>query len=261
MAITAEDVQRVTREHLPEEKAAALIYRPESAPVVAVDAADMKRILGEGGSERLPTIPARTAKPQSGKQSAQFEKQEAGVSVFRTAEGVPVLVRRKPGPIANIGVYVLGGAIEEEVERADRDPLARREDAERNDDAERGADRRGFRDARRDDFRQRRRRQLRLVIFGNHPTFARSARAAGRSRATTDDSRRRVRDGTGGSPVERGNAAGRHVSLPDAPGELGRVSQASIRRSPDGNGGIAPRAYRGAGRASGTSRGFSNLQW
>ena len=119
MSITAEDVQRVTREHLPEEKAAALIYRPESAPVVAVDAADMKRILGEGGSERLPVIPARAASPKSEGKPAEFEKEEAGVSVFRTAEGIPVLVRRKVGaPIANIGVYILGGAIEEEAEQA-----------------------------------------------------------------------------------------------------------------------------------------------
>ncbi len=119
MSVTAEDVQRVTREHLPEEKAAALIYRPESAPVVAVDAADMKRILGEGGSERLPVIPARAASPKSEGKPAEFEKEEAGVSVFRTAEGVPILVRRKVGaPIANIGVYILGGAIEEEAEQA-----------------------------------------------------------------------------------------------------------------------------------------------
>src|SRR3954465_15160668 len=54
MSATADDVQRVTREHLAEERAAALVYRPESSKVVAQDAADMKRILGEGGSQRLP---------------------------------------------------------------------------------------------------------------------------------------------------------------------------------------------------------------
>src|SRR5437588_1934777 len=59
MSTTADDVQRVTREHLAEEKAVALVYRPASAPVVAHDAADMKRILGEGGSQRLPSIPPR----------------------------------------------------------------------------------------------------------------------------------------------------------------------------------------------------------
>ena len=62
MSATADDVQRVTRDHLSEERAAALVYRPESSPLVAQDAADMKRILGEGGSERLPPIPSRGTK-------------------------------------------------------------------------------------------------------------------------------------------------------------------------------------------------------
>jgi zinc protease len=115
MATTADDVQRVTREHLAEEKAAALIYRPASAPVVAHDAPDMKRILGEGGSDRLPAIPSRAAKSVAPRKNAAREKDEAGVSVFHTAEGVPVLVRRKVGaPIASIGIYIVGGAIEEE---------------------------------------------------------------------------------------------------------------------------------------------------
>ncbi|HEX6628039.1 MAG TPA: pitrilysin family protein [Gemmatimonadaceae bacterium] len=116
---TADDVQRVVREHLPEEKAAALVYRPASSPVVAQDAADMKRLLGEGGTERLPDIPPRkvVAAPQAKK--AEFEREEAGVAVFHTANGVPILVRRKAGaPTASIGLYIVGGALEEEPEKA-----------------------------------------------------------------------------------------------------------------------------------------------
>jgi len=119
MSASADDVQRVARKHLAEERAAALIYRPESTPVVAVDAADMKRILGEGGSDRLPPIPPRARSTPPRKESAEFEKEEAGVFVFRTGEGVPVLVRRKSGtPLANIGVFTVGGAIEDEPEQA-----------------------------------------------------------------------------------------------------------------------------------------------
>ena len=119
MSVTGEDVQRVVREHLPEEKAAALIYRPASSPVVAQDAADMKRLLGEGGTERLPEVPARKAAPARGEQKAQSEKEQAGISVFRTKNGVPILVRRKPGgPIASIALYIIGGALEEEPEKA-----------------------------------------------------------------------------------------------------------------------------------------------
>jgi zinc protease len=119
MSVTAADVQRVVREHLPEEKAAALIYRPSSAAIVAQDATDMKRLLGEGGTERLPEIPARKAATPPKEQTAVFESESAGVSVFRTENGIPILVRRKPGaPIANIALYVIGGALEEEPEKA-----------------------------------------------------------------------------------------------------------------------------------------------
>jgi zinc protease len=118
MSASADDIQRVARKYLSDERAAVLIYRPETAPVVAQDASDMKRILGEGGTERLPAIPrhAKATPPEA--KVAKLEKEEAGVSVFR-ADEIPVLVRRKPGtPMASIGIYIVGGAVEEEPEQA-----------------------------------------------------------------------------------------------------------------------------------------------
>ena len=119
LSVTADDVQRVVREHLPEEKAAALIYRPASSPTVAQDAGDMKRLLGEGRTERLPEIPPRKPTPAREESGASLEKEEAGVFVFRTKNEIPILVKRKPGaPIANIGLYIVGGALEEEKQKA-----------------------------------------------------------------------------------------------------------------------------------------------
>ena len=119
MSASADDVQRVMRKYLAEEKAAALVYRPTGAQVVAQDAADMKRLLGDGRSERLAAIPPRDAPATPEAKGAELEKEEAGVSVFRTAEGIPVLVRRKAGtPLASIGVYIVGGAVEEEENEA-----------------------------------------------------------------------------------------------------------------------------------------------
>jgi zinc protease len=118
MSASADDIQRVARKYLSDERAAVLIYRPETAPLVAQDATDMKRILGEGGTERLPAIPrhAKATPPEA--KLAKLEKEQAGVSVFR-ADEVPVLVRRKPGtPMASIGIYIVGGAVEEEPEQA-----------------------------------------------------------------------------------------------------------------------------------------------
>ncbi|HEV2018467.1 MAG TPA: pitrilysin family protein [Gemmatimonadaceae bacterium] len=120
MSASADDVQRVARKYLAEQRVAALIYRPETSPVVAQDGADMQRVLGAGRSERLESIPPRAvlATPPE-KEGAEFEKEEAGVSVFRTARGIPVLVRRKVGtPIASIGIYIVGGAVEEEENEA-----------------------------------------------------------------------------------------------------------------------------------------------
>src|ERR1700730_2197440 len=92
---SADDIQRVVRRYLSEERAAALVYRPENAPVGAQDGADMKRILGEGGSARLPAIPRRAPVTAPEEKSAESEKDEAGGSIFRTAAKVPALVPRK----------------------------------------------------------------------------------------------------------------------------------------------------------------------
>ena len=119
MSASADDVQRVTRKYLAEEKAAALVYRPASSPVVAEGGTDMRRLLAAAQSERLASVPARTVTPSGESTTSEFEKEEAGVSVFRTAAGIPVLIRRKPGtPIASIGVFIVGGAVEEEENEA-----------------------------------------------------------------------------------------------------------------------------------------------
>ncbi|HEY8853102.1 MAG TPA: pitrilysin family protein [Gemmatimonadaceae bacterium] len=119
MSASADDVQRVARKYLSEQRAAALVYRPENTPIVAQNAVDMQHLLGAGQSERLESIPRRAASATPEKKAAEFEKEEAGVSVFHTAEGIPVLVRRKVGtPIASIGIYIVGGAVEEEENEA-----------------------------------------------------------------------------------------------------------------------------------------------
>ncbi len=119
MSAAADDIQRAVRKYLAEERAAALVYRPENAPVVAQGATDMKRILGEGASARLPAIPPRTVTKRADHKTVELENEEAGVSIFSTDQRVPVLVRRKPGtPMASIGVYIVGGAVEEPPEQA-----------------------------------------------------------------------------------------------------------------------------------------------
>lgn len=114
VSVSAADLQHVVRQHLDPDKAAALIYRPASAPAVAGDASAMRELLDRGSAESPPAILPRPPLTGGKRKRATFEREEAGVSVFRTPQGIPVLVRRKVGtPLASIGVYIVGGAVEE----------------------------------------------------------------------------------------------------------------------------------------------------
>jgi zinc protease len=117
MSASAADIVRVADKYLAPERTAALVYRPESAAVVAAGASEMQRTLAGGQRETLPAVPVTNVALPHSDTRAVFERKEFGISIFRTAAGVPILVRRKPGtPIANIGVYIAGGAVEEPAE-------------------------------------------------------------------------------------------------------------------------------------------------
>ncbi len=114
MSADARSVQRAAKAHLAAEKAAVIIYRPESTGEIAGDAPGMRALLDAGRSERLSTVPVRASSPTPGTARASFDRVEAGVSIFRMAAGVPVLVRRKPGAaMAHVALYIAGGSSEE----------------------------------------------------------------------------------------------------------------------------------------------------
>ena len=115
MSTGADSIQSALNKHLVPDKGAALIYRPEASPVVAADAATMRALLDGGASDALAPIPVRESNPSPRKERARFEREEAGVMVFRTANGVPVLARRKPGAaMAHVALHAAGGSIEEQ---------------------------------------------------------------------------------------------------------------------------------------------------
>jgi zinc protease len=113
-AATAEQVDAAMHRHIDPAQTGALVYRPEGAPVVAVDAAAFMASLQRGGG----AVPA-PARPQADEVhatsgAATFEGEVAGVHVYRTAGGVPVLVRRRPGAaITHLGVATVGGPRDE----------------------------------------------------------------------------------------------------------------------------------------------------
>ena len=115
MSATPSEVTEVITRYLAPDAASVVVYRPAGEHVVARDASALRRELDAARDEPLPPTPARaSSRAEPVLTGPTLERDEAGVSVFRTANGVPILVRRKPGaPLVSIGVSALGGSCEE----------------------------------------------------------------------------------------------------------------------------------------------------
>lgn len=115
LSATAEDVQRVARQYLTDERAGVLLYRPDKSPRVAPNVEAMREILETKHAERLELLPPRVTPALATNGAAPaLQREEAGVSVFRSSSGLPVLVQRKAGSaIVHLGVFAFGGARDE----------------------------------------------------------------------------------------------------------------------------------------------------
>jgi zinc protease len=116
---TPEQVTDVVRQYLTAERAALLLYRPASSAPTQRDADGMAEFLDASPVE--PPTPAppvvAVASPAVGR-APTLEREVARVRVYRTAGGVPILVRRKASAIVHIGVHLVGGATEEPLDLA-----------------------------------------------------------------------------------------------------------------------------------------------
>ncbi|MDQ3698826.1 MAG: insulinase family protein, partial [Gemmatimonadota bacterium] len=115
LTATPDQVTEAVRGHLSPDQCAVVIYRPERTPRVAGDAGAFRDLLAREVPAPIPVPPPRIAAVCGTPVShAVLEREEARVRVYRTATGVPVLVRRKSGaPLVHLGVFALGGAIDE----------------------------------------------------------------------------------------------------------------------------------------------------
>jgi zinc protease len=112
LTATSEKVQAAAAHYLAPDRAAVVMYRPQASLPVAADAGAARALLDAGRADPLPPTGAAPAAPTAvASGDAVFERDEAGVHVYRTRAGVPILVRRKPGAgLVHLGVYALGGA-------------------------------------------------------------------------------------------------------------------------------------------------------
>ncbi|HUF31534.1 MAG TPA: pitrilysin family protein, partial [Gemmatimonadaceae bacterium] len=113
-------VTEAIRRYITPDRAAVVVYRPQSAPPLASSAGRFLELLNSGRPEPLPTSPPRTpAAPAIHLDEASLAGVEGGIYLYRTRNDVPILVRPKGGaPLAHIGVYAAGGAVEETEDRA-----------------------------------------------------------------------------------------------------------------------------------------------
>ncbi|MBK6457178.1 MAG: insulinase family protein, partial [Gemmatimonadetes bacterium] len=115
LAATPAEVTEAARRYLDPAQASMMVYRPSSAPVFASGVVEAFAALDNAPTSTLQAIALPTA-PSSPAlvQGTAPERTHGQVSVFRTARGVPILVRRKAGtPIVHLGLYALGGALDE----------------------------------------------------------------------------------------------------------------------------------------------------
>ena len=101
------------------ERAGLVAYRPSSAPAFASGPAGLRDVLDGDLTEPLaPLTRPRRPSPLPGSRAWRLEHEEAGVQVYRTSAGTPVLVQRRSGPIAHLGWFVRGGAVDESAAHA-----------------------------------------------------------------------------------------------------------------------------------------------
>src|SRR5687768_11206938 len=115
MSVTSHELHQVVSRHLGPGSAGIVVYRPESSPRLASSASEIVGLLEKDRPEPLDRLPPRAhPAPPREAHPPSLEREEAGVSVFMTAYGTPILVRPKPGSaFAYIGLQAIGGVRDE----------------------------------------------------------------------------------------------------------------------------------------------------
>ena len=111
LSTDAATIADVAQRYLAPELGGLVAYRPASAPAFAIDAAMMRERLD---AERPAPLAVATrpgaATPVSPARSVTLDRVDGAVRVYRTAEGMPVLVQRRSGAIGYLGWFARGGS-------------------------------------------------------------------------------------------------------------------------------------------------------
>ena len=113
LAVTPDEVLTMARRYLDPEQASVVIYRPASSAEIATGASAMRAFLDAAPvvdvtPATLPILEAPAVHTR-----LRIEREQAGVRVYRTESGTPLLVRRKAGALVHAGVFAVGGSRDE----------------------------------------------------------------------------------------------------------------------------------------------------
>ena len=120
LTCTRDDLVAVANRYLDADNSGVIVYRPTSSEPFAPGGLEAREALD---ADPRPA-PLAATKPYSAHVLAAapapvFEREEVGVRVYRTAQGTPIAIRRKPGaPLLHAGIFMLGGASAEPPELA-----------------------------------------------------------------------------------------------------------------------------------------------
>src|SRR5215831_18011481 len=116
MLSTRDDVTRVAKEYLGADRTGVVVYRPVASESLAASAGEMLALLDRAPRPTpLTPAPVYTARVLGPATPAEFVGKTAGVFEYRSPEGIPILVRTKPGsPLVHAGAFMIGGVRDEE---------------------------------------------------------------------------------------------------------------------------------------------------
>ena len=115
-AVSASDVQRVLRTWCGDDTVGVVSYRPTGSAPLASDGPQLVASWNASASEALVAAACSPITVVAAATPNVPELRVGDVHVFRTAHGVPVLVRRKPGAkLVHMGCWVKGGAVDEPI--------------------------------------------------------------------------------------------------------------------------------------------------
>ena len=120
-AVDAPRITEVATRWLDPDQASVVVYRPRGTAPLAASASAVRTMLD--GERPAPIEPADQPYPAPALvgRGARLERVVDGVHLFRTANDVPILVRRRPGAaLAHLGCFIAGGVV---AERADEGGL------------------------------------------------------------------------------------------------------------------------------------------